>query len=252
MEEQDAIDAQKARHEEKRRQRQRALETTPLRHIPGNPVPASAHVVLENAAWYRQFAKLSLFALLFVAACAAAVSMALAYVATRPPETLSYLMDEDGRVVKLEAVRNPSLTETEVLNWAAAKIRAIHTLTFTDYVDHVQSLRADFTERAYLEYQKALLASKSLEKVKADRLAMWAEPLEAPKIVSAKVVNGRFTWVVEMKIKQVMGGGEYVSNGTELVATMVIERTSRARNLSGVVIAKYLAKETGRQEGRAP
>jgi hypothetical protein len=48
-----------------------------------------------------------------------------------------------------------------------------------------------------------------------------------------------------MKITQYMGGGEYIANGTEMLATMVIERTSRARNLSGVVISKYLAKEIG-------
>lgn len=249
MADSDVINEMKTKHIENLQKLQRNAEKTPLRRVPHNTVPASAHVVLESAEWYRNFAKLSLFALLFAAACAASVSIALAYVSTRPPETLSYLMDEDGRIVKLESVRNPSLTETEVLNWAASKIKAIHSLTFTDYVDHVQSLRADFTEQAYIEYQKALLASKSLEKVKTDRLVMWAEPIEAPKIVSAKVVGGKFTWVVEMKIKQIMGGGEYVANGTDILATMVIERTSRARNLSGVVISKYLAKEIGVQSG---
>jgi len=235
----------KEKHAENRRKIQQKICTTPLRNIPNSDVPASAQVVLENKEWYKNFAKLSLFALLFVAACAASVSLALAYVMSRPPETLSYFMDEDGRVVKLESIRNPSLTETEVLNWAAGKIKSIHSLTFTDYVDHVQSLRADFTDSAFLEYQKALLSSKSLEKVKRDRLVMWADPKEAPKIISAKVVNGKFTWVVEMKITQYLAGGEYIANGTEMRATVVIERTSRARNLSGVVISKYLAKEIG-------
>jgi len=241
----DAMVDEKEKHADKRKKIEAKIRETPLRNIPNSDVPSSAQVVLENKEWYKSFAKLSLFALLFVAACAASVSIALAYVMSRPPETLSYLMDEDGRVVKLESTRNPSLTETEVLNWAAGKIKAIHSLTFTDYVDHVQSLRADFTDPAFLEYQKALLSSKSLEKVKQDRLVMWADPKEAPKIISAKVVNGKFTWVVEMKITQYLAGGEYIANGTEMLATVVIERTSRARNLSGVVISKYLAKEIG-------
>lgn len=238
-------DDEKTKHAEQRKKEEEHLRNKPLRHIPHSNVPASAQVVYQDKEWYKSFAKLSLFALLFSIVCAASVSVALAYVMSRPPETLSYLMDEDGRVVKLESIRNPSLTETEVLNWAAKKISDIHRLTFTDYVDHIQSQRADFTDQAFIEYQKALLASKSLEKVKADRLVMWAEPKEAPKIVDAKIVNGKFTWVVEMKITQYMGGGEYIANGTEMLATMVIERTSRARNLSGVVISKYLAKEIG-------
>jgi len=236
---------EKEKHEGNRKAIEEKIRRTPMRHITDYNVPASAQVVIENIEWYRNFAKLSLFALLVVSACAASVSIALGYVMTRPPETLSYLMDEDGRVVKLESTRTQSLTETQVLDWAARKIGSIHSLTFTDYRDHVQSLRADFTKTAFLEYQRALLASKSLDKVKGDRLVMWAVPKEAPKLLSAKLVNGKFTWVVEMKITQYLAGGEYVASGTDMLATMTIERVSRARNLSGVVINKYLAKEIG-------
>jgi hypothetical protein len=242
---QQSLTEAKEKHSIARAIEQERISNNPVRHVPRIEVPASAQVVYQDKEWYKSFAKLSLFALLFVSACAASVSIALAYVMTRPPETLSYLMDEDGRVVKLESERNPSLTETEVLNWAAKKISDIHKLSFSDYVDHIQSQRADFTDQAFIEYQKALLASKSLEKVKSDRLVMWSEPKEAPKIIEAKVVNGIYTWVVQMKIIQYLGGGEYIANGTEMTSTMVIERTSRARNLSGVVISKYLAKEIG-------
>lgn len=241
----DATIAAKAEHAIKRQALGEKRKSAPVRKVPNNDVPASSQVVVDNVGWYRKFAMLALFALIGTAACAASISVALVYVMYQPPETLSYLQDEDGRVVQLESTRNPSLTETEVLNWAAGKISAIHSLTFTDYVQHIQSLRADFTDTAFLEYQKALLSSKSLEKVKKDRLVMWADPKEAPKIVSAKVVDGTFTWIVEMKIVQYLAGGEYVANGTEMLSTVVIERTSRARNLSGVAISKYLAKEIG-------
>ncbi|MFA0809411.1 DotI/IcmL family type IV secretion protein [Microbulbifer epialgicus] len=239
------LDEAVKKHQNARLEEQKKLEQRSARHMPGNEVPASAQIVFDDKEWRKNFSKLTLFALLFSLAAAAAVSATLAYVLTRPPETLSYAVDEDGRVVPLMSVRDPSLTETEVLNWAAEKVNDIHRLSFTDYVDHIQSQRADFTVEAFDEYQRALLASKSLEKVKAERLTMWSEPKEAPKILSAKVVNGKFTWVVEMRIIQYLGGGEYVANGTEMVSTIVVERTSRARNLSGVVISKYLAKEIG-------
>lgn len=238
-------DDQKKEHSEARKKIEAKIRKTPIRHIENNKVPASAQVVYENIEWYKSFAKLSLFALLFIAVCAVVISVTLAYVMSRPPETLSYLMDEDGRIVKLESIRNPSLTETEVLNWAAKKIKDINSLTFVDYVNHIQSQKADFTKPAFIEYQKALLSSKTLEKVKRDRLVMWAEPEEAPKIIETKVSGGKFTWVVTMRINQFLGGSEYVTNATEMNITMVIQRTSRARNLSGVVVSKYLAKEIG-------
>lgn len=232
-------------HKLARERREASIRSTPLRSSKRTLAPSSAHVVLEAKEWYRGFAKLALYALVGVAFCAAMISIALAAVTSRPPETLSYLMDRDGRVVQLQSERRPTLTETQVLNWAAKRMKAIHTLTFTDYVDHVQSLRGDFTPEAFDNYQRALLASKNLEKVKNERLVMWAEPISAPRITQAKVINGKYTWVIEMHINQYMGGGEFVSSATPIKGIMVVERTSRARNLAGIVISKYLAKEQG-------
>lgn len=233
------------RHDAARKRREELIRSRPVRGPERTMAPSSAQVVLEASEWYRNFAKLTLFALVGVSICAAVIAVTLGIVTSRPPLTLSYLMDGDGRVVRMESIRNPSLTEAEVLNWAAKRIKAIHTLTFTDYVDHIQSLRDDFTPEAYDNYQYALLNSKNLEKVKRDRLMMWAEPKSAPRITEAKVVNGKFTWVIEMNLDQYMGGGKFVTSATPIKGIMVVERVSRARNLSGVVISKYLAKEQG-------
>lgn len=238
------VSEQKEKHLENLKKEDDKKRKMPLREVPMSRVPSSAYVILEGKEWYRNFAKLSLFGLLISLVCATVASLALAYVMTRPPETLSYLMDEDGRIVQFSSVRDPDNTESDVLNWATARILDMHKLTFNDYMNHVGGLRNDFAPEAFIEYQNALISSKSLEKVKNDQLVMWAEPLEAPRITMAKVVNGKFTWVVEMKIVQYMGGGKYTSTGTTLKSRMVIERTSRAHNLAGLVISKYLAEET--------
>jgi len=237
------------KHEKKRQEIEKKTRESAMRHMPGFDVPASAHVIRDSAGWYRGFAKKTLYAVLGLGFCSVVLSIALYSVSTRAPETLSYLVDQDGRIVLLEPVSNPSVTETKVLKWAANKIKAIHSLSFTDYADHVGELRPDFTHQAFINYQKALLSSKTLEKVQNSRLVMYATPLEAPKIVSAKVISGVFTWVVEMKIMQHLEGGNYASSGTELIATIVIQRTSRASNLSGMVISKYLAKESTVNKG---
>lgn len=233
------------KHDNARKKRFESLKAKPIEGNSRAKAPSSSQVVLEAKEWYQNFAKLSLFALVCVSVCAAMAAISLVVVTSRPPTTLSYLMDEDGRVVRLESIRNPSLTEAEVLNWAAKRIKDIHTLTFTDYIDHVQSLRDDFTDEAYENYQRALLDSKSLQKIKEGRLMMWAKPLTAPKITESKVVNGKYTWVIEMELEQFMGGGNFVTSGTRIKGIMVVERVDRGRNLAGVVVSKYLSKEMG-------
>lgn len=234
-----------AKHDVARKLREDQLRKNSLRGPDRTPAPSSAHVVMEAKEWYQKFAKFTLFGLVGVSISTALIAISLVVVTSRPPVTLSYLMDGDGRVVRMDSIRNPSLTEAEVLNWAAKRIKDIHTLTFTDYVDHIQSLRDDFTPEAYDNYQYALLNSKNLEKVKRDRLMMWAVPTSAPRITQAKVVDGKFTWVVEMDLDQFMGGGSFITSASPIKGIMVVERVSRARNLSGVVVSKYLAKEQG-------
>lgn len=219
------------------------IRKTPLRKTPYVEVPASSQVVFESTVWYRSFAKLSLFALVFSMVCSVALSLALAYVISKPPETLSYLMDSEGRVVKLEPVRNPGMSDSELLSWASNMVFKIHNISFADYEEHIMSLHHYFTADSFRQYQRALVDSKTIEKVKAQRLVMWVEPKSAPRILSAKVVNGKFTWVVEFELTQYVGGGSYSSYGSDLVATMVVERASRTTNLAGVVISKYLVKE---------
>lgn len=231
------------RHDERRKVLEDNIRKTPISQIENLDVPSSAHIVMNSAEWYQKFAMLSLYSIIPVSIAAAFVTIALVVVLNRPPETLSYLMDEDGRVVQLLPVSSPTLTETEVLNWAATKIEALHNISFTDYKQHVYSLRQDFSPNAFLEYQRSLKASKGIEKIKTDRLNMYIKPIDAPRILQSGVSGGVYTWIIEMKVRQFFAGGEYQSAGTDLVSTIRIERASRIRNLSGVIITKYLAKE---------
>lgn len=233
----------KEAHQKNRQGIEEKLTAKPLRNIDSAPNPTSSDVVIDRALWDRYFAKMCLFTTMFLAICATTVSIALAYVASKDVETLSYLSDEDGRIVLLRSEKDPTLTQAEILGWAAKKARKLNNLSFTDYNNQVELLRFDFTETAYEQYKKALVSSKSIKKVKNGRLNMWIEPLEAPKIVKAKLVGGKMTWVVQYKVVQQFGGGEYVTSGTNMLVTMVIERVTRSKNLAGIVISKYLAKE---------
>jgi len=237
------LDKIKEKHSNERKKIEKRIRDTPVRSVSNLQLPASSEVVMDASAWHRTFAKYAVIAAVITSIAAVFATIALSSEMSRPPEVLSYLMDRDGRIVKLESVRSPSVTETQILSWASEKMVDIHTLSFTDYGDHVQQMKPHFERTAWVEYQKALINSKDLDKIKNDRLNMWAEPIEAPKITYANVENGVFTWKVEMKLRQFMGGGNYMANGTDIVGTMTIKRVSRGTNLAGVVITKYLAKE---------
>jgi len=214
-----------------------------LRKIPLAEVPAAAQVVLENVEYRERFAKHQVFTVAFlVLALIVAISVLLSVV-SRPPLTLSYLSDEEGRLVQMAPLNVAGMTDSEVMSWTSNMIRKVHHLSFTDYLDHIYGMRPNFTEKAFIEFQKAILSTKAIDKIKKDRLIMHSEPLEAPRITQKGLVNGIATWVIEQEILQKTEGGEYTQVGNELKVTVTVQRTSRSHNLSGLIIKKYLVKE---------
>jgi len=203
----------------------------------------SAQLLLEHQQWYMDLAKQSLKGSFFALIALCISFVLIVFLANREPIILSYIQNSNGSIIKLQPTNNPTLSDTELLNWSAERIRELHTLSFSDYKDHLRSLRRHFHTSSFNEYQEALLSSKTIAKLKEGQLNMYIEPLDAPKITDAGVVNGVYTWVVEMKILQSMGGGETSVSGRELVSTMVVKRTPRTNNIDGVMITKYLVKE---------
>lgn len=208
-------------------------------------VPASAQVILEDRIYYRSFAKWSFFMAMGMAVLACILTIALVYVFTRPPLTVSYLQDHKGNLVTLRPLSQTELSEAEVLDWAADKILQLQKFSFADYRDHLIGLSDDFIPEAFDEYQKALIANKTIDRVKNDKLVKYAEPIEAPVLQSVKQTNGVLTWVITMKIREYMAGGNYASSSTELEAEITIKRTNKTKNLDGIRISKYLVNKVG-------
>lgn len=245
-EENNSVEIQK--HEEGRKKIEQKIRSTPMRRVPLVEAPSAAQIIIDNRMWYRQVAKWSMLCAMVCVLSFFALSITLLKVATKEPETLSYLVDSEGRMVIAEPLSEPILSDASMLMWAADRIKEIHTLAFTDYVDHIMSLSKHFTPVAFKNFQTSIIESKTIEKLKTKRLLMHMEPVEAPRIIKKGIANGKYTWVIEMKIKQIMEGGEYSQTGNILVVTMTAERVSRSQSLSGLVISKYLVRELGEEK----
>jgi hypothetical protein len=232
--------ANKDKHDKARAKAEQKIRKTPIRSMANVKVPASAQIVMNSAEWYQKFAKYALYGLIASSLCAVVLSLALARVMTRPPQTLSYLMDGEGRIVKLQQLSEHALTQAEVVNWAAKKFRELNFLTFTDYLDHIESLRPDFEIRAFESWRNALYASQSLRKVQEQRAVQWVEPTMAPRILHQGVEGGQYFWMLYVEGKLYMAGGDHKTKGTTVGAVIRLQRASRARNLAGIVIAQFI------------
>lgn len=210
-----------------------------------NPMPYGAEVVLRQAQHHMAIARVSLIALALSLAISLVLVMTVKYTVEKPVEVLSYLMDPDGRVVAVQPLRDPTLTDTQVLNWAKDRVVDLHSFTFTNYLREIEKLRPYFLDEAFSNYVTALKQSKIIAKIKKDNLLVTATPASAPIIVNKRVVDGAYTWTVQVPILQTIEGGKSGGEKTTLNATMVVQRVPRTTNLSGVNIRSYLVREGG-------
>lgn len=202
-------------------------------------LPYPSQLILERNQFLRWVSKTSFFLALGLGFAVVVLAIAIYIVSNRPPITLSYALDQDNRIVELKPINEPAVADTDVLFFAGKRVQQFHLITFTNYIDHVLSLEKYFVnKRAFDNFQTNLISSRTIERIKENRLASWAEPLAAPKITS---FNGSSnTWVVTFPMRWYLGGGEFTTTGTTFNVTMHIQRVPRTQNLSGLAVAKYL------------
>jgi intracellular multiplication protein IcmL len=202
-------------------------------------LPYPSHVILQRNQFLRWIAKISFFLALGLGFAVVVLAVAIYIVSNRPPITLSYALDQDNRIVELQPISEPSVTDSDVIYFAGRRMQQFHLITFTNYIDHVLSLEQHFVnKRAFDNFQTNLISSRTIERIRTNQLASWAEPLQAPQITSFDPSSN--TWVVTFPIRWYLGGGDFATSGTTFELTMHIQRVSRSQNLSGLGIAKYL------------
>lgn len=202
-------------------------------------LPYPSQLILERNQFLRWVSKASFLLALGLGFAVIVLAIAIYIVSNRPPITLSYALDQDNRIVALQPIDEPSVTDTDVLFFAGKRVQQFHLITFTNYIDHVLSLEKYFiNKRAFDNFQNSLISSRTIERIKENRLASWAEPLQAPQI--SRYDPSSNTWIVTFPMRWYLGGGEFTTTGTTFNVTMHIKRVPRTQNLNGLAVAKYL------------
>lgn len=241
------LDKERAKHEAAYNKYEHKSRLGTMRQLEGVDLPLSSDIILMNEIDKRQTTKRAVFTAMVLTFALLVLVVATFIISMRPVETLALQSDPYGNTVYLEPVNVPSLTNEEILNVATQYIYKLNRMSFSDYEQRVLELEFDFLPESYKRWKAALARSQELEKIKADSLTQWVEPLGEIKIVREGVnSNNRYEWEVQMKIKRSLGGGNHAVTATNFIVNMTLVRVSRSSNIKGVAIKSFIQKETGR------
>jgi intracellular multiplication protein IcmL len=186
-----------------------------------------------------------IMAILLVAGLAILILVgALAYVVTHPPAPRYFATDSTGRIVPLVPLDQPNLSTPSILQWANSAAVAAFSYNFVNYRQQLQAASEFFTPEGWQAFLNSLTASNNLQAVTSKKLVVSAVATGAPVVLQQGVLNGQYSWRVQMPLLVTYQSVEQVSQQS-LIVNMLITRVSTLTSVRGIGIAQFVATSSG-------
>jgi len=172
------------------------------------------------------------------------LALLLMYVMTHPPEPKYFATSIDGRITPLFALNKPNQSDSSVLQWTNQAAVAAFTYNFVNYRTELQAASGFFTSDGWSQFLTALESSNNLDAVKVKKLIVSAVATSAPIILQKGVLNGRYSWRVQMPMLITYQSASEFSQQRNVV-TLLVSRISTLNSPRGIGIAQFVVGPEG-------
>ncbi|HAU1080565.1 TPA: type IV secretion protein DotI [Legionella pneumophila] len=195
-------------------------------------------VALRNK-FYKDSQRKVILALLIAILVNVVLASLIVYMITHPPAPKYFATSINGRITPLFPLDEPNQSDSAVLQWANQAAIAAFTYNFVNYRDELQASSGFFTAEGWDQFLGALEQSNNLDAVKAKKLVVSAVATRAPIILQKGVLNGRYSWRVQMPILVTyQSASEFTQQNN--VVTMLITRVSTLNSPRGIGISQFV------------
>jgi intracellular multiplication protein IcmL len=195
-------------------------------------------VALRNK-FYKDSQRKVILALLIALIVNIILAAMLVYMVTHPPAPKYFATSINGRITPLFPLSEPNQSDSAVLQWANQAAIAAFTYNFVNYRDELQASSGFFTAEGWDQFLGALQQSNNLDAVKAKKLIVSAVATRAPIILQKGILNGSYSWRVQMPILVTyQSASEFTQQNN--VVTMLITRVSTLNSPRGIGIAQFV------------
>lgn len=199
---------------------------------------ALATVALRNK-FYKDSQRKVILALMISILNNIVLAAILIYMITHPPHPKYFATTINGRITPLFPLDQPNQSDSAVLQWANQAAIASFTYNFVNYRDELQASSGFFTADGWDQFLNALQSSNNLDAVKAKKLIVSAVATRAPIILQKGLLNGSYSWRVQMPILVTyQSASEFTQQNN--VVTMLITRVSTLNSPRGIGISQFV------------
>jgi intracellular multiplication protein IcmL len=161
------------------------------------------------------------------------------YIILHPPEPKYFATSINGRITPLFALNEPNQSDSAVLQWANQAAIAAFTYNFVNYRTELQAASGFFTADGWDMFLSALQQSNNLDAVKSKKLVVSAVATRAPIILQKGLLNGRYSWRIQMPLLVTYQSASDFSQQNNVV-TMLVNRVSTLNSPRGIGISQFV------------
>lgn len=200
--------------------------------------------------FYRDgFSRVLLISFLMLGAIALLLALSLYLFLSKPPPVY-FATDNEFRVVSPAPMNQPYLSVPDLLQWVNEALISSFTYDYVSYDHEIEKNKHYFTEEGWKKYLSILNNYAAAKTLQTAKIFVNAVPNSAPFIVNDGVLDGRYSWWIQMPLDIRSTG--YQTNAVQAVTFQVlVTRVSTLNDLNGVAIDNILVKaaSTGAQGG---
>jgi intracellular multiplication protein IcmL len=190
--------------------------------------------------FYRDNYRKVLVALLVMVIANVILALAAVHVIKNPPMPKYFATSNDGRITLLHPLSAPVLSVNSITEWATRAATASYTFDFVNYRKSLQEASQYFTGTGWRSFERALVSSNNLKLVLSKKLVTTAVAQGAPVILKRGVLNGAYSWQVQLPMLVTYQSAS-MNVKQPLLVTMLIRRVDVGNNPAGIAISQYIA-----------
>lgn len=156
------------------------------------------------------------------------------------PEPRYFASTSDLRVIELKPLDRPSMSSQGLSTWVADTVVRALSLNFNHSAKILQSVQADFSHDAFIEFVTSLKKDGLYDKVLNQRLSLTVVPQSAPVIVNEGVLNGVYAWRVKFPVIVSYEGSQGSLGNQTYKVTVLVQSAPLDKYPRGVAIQQLV------------
>lgn len=192
--------------------------------------------------FYRDSYRLTLVILFFAIVIIAVLAGVIAYQESHRAQPTYFATTSDGKLIPMIPLDQPNINDQAILQWIATAAISLYTYDFLNFRATFQNNQQYFTPDGWKAFLNGLSSSRNLQTVQDKKLTVQAVPSGAPIITREGLLNGRYSWQIQMPILVT-----YISLSQEyheqLLLTILVQRVSTLDSKYGIGIAQLVAQQ---------